>query len=77
MVCGVQDIPVLHVRRIGKSLGIVFPKQWTRRLALRPGDPVRVEIQRVATIEEVAGRLADYGLSVSEWNDATNEGEPL
>lgn len=55
----------------------MLPKDLVRKLGIRPNDSVRIEIERAAGLEEVSGRLAKYGLSVSEWNDATNEGEEL
>jgi len=70
-------VPILRVRRVGNSLGVVLPRDLVLDKGLKPDDPVRVEIDPVARLDDVAGRLAKYRLSVREWNDATNEGEDV
>lgn len=55
----------------------MLPRELVQEKGLKPDDPVRVEIDPVARLEDVAGRLAKYRRSVVEWNDATNEGEDL
>lgn len=65
------------MRRVGNSLGVVLPRELARRKGLKPNDPVRVDVEPVARLEDVAGRLAKYRRSVGEWNHATNEGEDL
>lgn len=69
--------PVLRVRRVGNSLGIVLPRAYVQTKGLAEGDEVRVEVEPVLTLDQVAGRLRRYNLSVDAWNDATNEGEEL
>jgi antitoxin component of MazEF toxin-antitoxin module len=70
-------MPVLKVRRVGNSLGIVLPSDLVKAKGLRADDAVRVEVEPVLSLEEVAGRLRKYRRTVAEWNEATNEGEEL
>lgn len=70
-------MPILRLRRVGNSLGLILPKDFVAAKGLGPNRPVRVEIEPVRRIEEVVGSLRKYGLSVREWNDLTNEGEEL
>lgn len=71
------NMPVLRLRRIGNSLGVLLPSELVAAKGLRPNDDVRVEIERVPRLEDVAGSLRKYGLSAREWNDLANEGEEL
>ena len=68
-------MPVLRVRRIGNGLGVVLPGALVKAKGLKANDAVRVEIEPIARLADVVGRLRKYRLSLREWNDATNEGE--
>jgi len=73
----VYDTPVLRVRRVGNSLGVVLPRDYVRAKGLKADDEVRVEVEPVLRLGDVAGRLRRYNLSVAAWNDATNADEDL
>ena len=71
------NMPVVRLRRIGNSLGLILPGDYVREKHLAPNEEVRVDVERVPSLREVLGSLRKYGLSVQEWNDLTNEGEDL
>ncbi len=68
-------MPVLRVRRVGNSLGVVLPRDLVKAKGIKADDAIRVSIEPVASVEQVAGRLRKYRRSVADWNAATNEGE--
>lgn len=69
-------MPVLRLRRIGNSLGLLLPKSLVDAKGLGPDDPVDVEVERATSLNEVVGRLGKYHLSVKEWNQSTAPKRP-
>jgi antitoxin component of MazEF toxin-antitoxin module len=67
----------LRVRRVGNSLGVLFPKELVARKDLRLDDDVLVEVEKPPSIESVIGALRYLGMTVDEMNDLTNEGEDI
>jgi antitoxin component of MazEF toxin-antitoxin module len=70
-------MPVLRVRKVGNSLGVVFPRKYVAEKNLRPGDNVTLDLEKVQSFESTFGCLAYLGETVDEMNAATNEGEDL
>jgi antitoxin component of MazEF toxin-antitoxin module len=68
-------MPPMRVRKIGNSLGVLFPKEFVRAKRLRLNDEVIVEVQSAPSLESVRGALKHLGMTVDEMNDITNEGE--
>jgi antitoxin component of MazEF toxin-antitoxin module len=68
-------MPVFRVRRIGNSLGVLFPKDFIAERKLRLNDEVRVDVRVEGDFKSTAGALKHLGLTVDEMNDITNEGE--
>lgn len=69
---------VLTVRRIGNSLGVVFPKKVVEERGLRERDRVEVDPKPVRGIRHLRGVLRKWGVpSAAKLNRATNEGEEL
>lgn len=68
-------MPVLRLRRVGNSLGLILPKDLLASKGLHEDDPVRVELERATRLDDVVGRLRRYRRSAPEWNEATREGD--
>ncbi len=68
-------MPILRLRRIGNSLGLLLPKELVDAKRLAVDVPVHVEVERAARLEDVAGRLRKYHLTVRDWVRSTHEGE--
>ena len=67
----------LRVRRVGNSLGVLFPKGLVARKNLRLDDDVFIEVEKPPSIDSVIGTLRYLGMTVDEMNDLTNEGEDI
>lgn len=70
-------MPVLRVRRVGNSLGVLLPKSLIREKGLKVNDEVVVDVNLAPDIESVRGAIKHLGLTVDELNELTNEGEEL
>lgn len=71
------NMPILKVRRVGNSLGLILPKELVDERGIQEEDDVRLELERVPRLDEVLGTLKKYGLTVRQWNELTNRGEEL
>lgn len=71
------NMPILKVRRVGNSLGLILPKELVDERGIQAEDDVRLELERVPRLDEVLGTLKKYGLTVRQWNELTNRGEEL
>jgi antitoxin component of MazEF toxin-antitoxin module len=69
-------MPEFIVRRTGNSLAVVIPKTLVDRLRLRPGDPVRVELEKAPSLEEFDGCLKGKA-TADELSRAADEGEDV
>lgn len=70
-------MPVLRVRKVGNSLGVVFPRELVNAKGLRLDDDVIIEIDKAPTLASVLGSFTETDLSVDELNELANEGEDL
>lgn len=69
---------ILIVRRIGSSLGVIFPKALTDERGLRERDQVEIDPKPVRDIDQLKGILRQWGTpSAAELNRMTNEGEEV
>lgn len=69
---------VLTIKRIGNSLGVIFPRQIVEQKGLRELDRVDVDPKPVRDIRQVRGILRKWGTPPAhELNRLTNEGEEL
>lgn len=69
---------ILTVKRIGNSLGVIFPKDLVAKKGLRERDRVELDPKPVRGIEHLRGILRKWGLpSAYELNKEINEGEEL
>ncbi len=70
-------MPVLRVRRVGNSLGVVFPKDLVAEKELHLNDNITVEVRKAMTLEETFGSFTETDLSVEELLAIVDEGEDL
>jgi hypothetical protein len=69
---------VVTVRRIGNSLGAIFPRKLVEARGLHEGDRVEIDPKPVKDLRPLYGILRKWGApSAYELNKAINEGEEL
>jgi hypothetical protein len=61
------------VRKIGNSVGVVFPKEYARSKELKVNERVRVNVVREADFSDVYGALKT-GKSAQKFKDEAREG---
>ena len=66
----------LTVHRTGNSLAVPLPRELVRRLGMRAGDVLEVELQPLPDLLRLAGSLKGR-LTADEFTRLSNEGEEL
>lgn len=69
-------MPILRVRRTGRSLGLSLPRALVEKMDLSPGDEVRVELVKLPAYLALAGRLRGK-ITADTFTRLSNEGEHL
>lgn len=64
----------VEVRRIGGSLGVLFPREEARRLHLKPGKKVRVTVMPVADFGDLRGILKGIDVDMKQVEKELDEG---
>ena len=70
-------MPVLRLRRIGNSLGLILPKELVDSQGLHPDDALRVDIERAPRLDDVFGALRKYRRTPSEWTAMLRDGDAM
>jgi len=74
---GELNTPVLRLRRIGNSLGLILPREFVDSQGLHPDDALRVDVERAIELDDVFGALRKYRRSATEWTSLIREGDAM
>ena len=56
-------------------MGLILPKEFVDSQGFHPDDALRVDVERVARLDDVFGALRKYRRTVKEWTDGAWGGD--